>query len=30
MLDLIFIVTLLLCFGFILFFINWCSRQVSK
>ncbi len=30
MLDLIFTVTLLVCFGFIAFFAGWCDRQVSK
>ncbi len=30
MLDLIFILTLLACFGFIIFFTGWCDRQVSK
>jgi hypothetical protein len=30
MLDLIFIITLSLCFGFLLLFINWCGRQAGN
>lgn len=30
MLDLIFIAAMLVCFGFAIYFSNWCDRQISK
>lgn len=30
MLDFIFVITLIICFGFTFFFVYWCDKQIDK